>query len=82
MRKASAGTIVYIKRHALFHYDPTEHPRVVIAHFRKKSGNLVAVLDTGERVNFGELTDVPCSQMRCGDCIWHPKRCAEREDGR
>jgi len=79
MKKAPVGTVVYIKRHALLHRDNHEKPRTVIGHLRKKSGNIVAVLDTGEHIEFGELTDVPCSQMECGRCKWHKQ--ARREQG-
>jgi len=72
MKKAPIGTIVYAKRHALFfHTSQPEQPRTIMAHVRKRTGNIVAQLDSGELVRFGDLTDIPCSQMQCGNCKWH-----------
>ena len=73
MQKAPIGTVVYAKKHATFFHDPKEIPRMVIAYEKKRTGNIIAVLDTGERVSFGELTDIPCSKMECGNCKWHQR---------
>lgn len=74
MRKAPTGTIVYAKKHARAFRDREETPRIIVAHKKQRSGMIVAVLNTGERVSFDELTDVRCSEMQCGDCKWHKGR--------
>lgn len=71
MIKAPVGTIVYAKKHSAVFRGVVENPMTIVAHERKRSGLLVAVLDSGEKVSFGELTDVPCSKMECGRCKWH-----------
>jgi len=74
MKKAPIGTIVYAKRHALFFITRSpEQPLTIVAHIKKRTGNVVAQLNTGELVRFGDLTDVRCSEMQCGDCKWHKK---------
>lgn len=73
MYKVSVGTVVYAKKHSTFFRDTTETPHIVKDTHKNKYGNIVAVLETGDSVSFGELTDVPCSTMVCGECKWHKK---------
>jgi hypothetical protein len=74
MQKSQIGTIVYAKKHNTFFRELPEKPFIITAHIKLDNGNLFAVLDTGERVSFGELTDIPCTQMECGNCKWHKRR--------
>jgi len=73
MRKPPVGFVVYLKRNAAVPLSRMNAPRTVVEHVTKKSGNTVARLDTGELVEFGKLTDIPCSKMVCGKCKWHRK---------
>ena len=73
MTKPPIGTIVYAKKHSTFFYDREEKPHTVISYHKQKKGNVVAIIETGQKVSFGELTDVPCSKMECGNCKWHKK---------
>jgi hypothetical protein len=71
MTKAPIGTEVFIKKSAITVRDPKEVRRVIVDHVTKKSGIIKAKLDTGEIISFGELTELPCSTMECGNCLYH-----------
>lgn len=79
MSKVPIGTVVYIKKSATSIHDSDENPRVIIAHKTRRSGHVVAVLDNGRGVPFGELTDVPCSIMGCNNCKYHNHRKEAKE---
>lgn len=74
MTKAPPGTEVFIKRHAISVHDPKEIKRTIVEHVVKKSGIIKARLDTGEVLSFGELTELPCSTMECGNCLYHRRK--------
>ena len=71
MNKAPEGTIVFFKKSCRSWEHDTEKAYVISGHHTQRSGLIKALLDSGELVSFGKLTDVPCSQMICGRCKWH-----------
>ena len=73
MCKTPVGTIVYIKKSSKSHYAYGENAFLITGHVKKRSGIIKAALNSGLVISFGELTDIPCSAMGCGNCKWHPK---------
>lgn len=65
---------MYVKKSSSWRFIHKENPLVVVGHKKQRSGYIIAVLDSGHSMSFGELTDVPCSTMECGNCKWHGAR--------
>ncbi len=74
MKKAPLGTVVYVKKSVICRLDLKETPQVITDLVTNRSGNVKALLSSGEKRNFGELTDVPCSRMGCDNCKWHRRK--------
>ena len=70
MNKAPVGTIVYAKKSSPL---LPQGKLVIIDIVKQRSGNIVALLNTGNKTSFGNLTEVPCNIMGCSNCIYHPR---------
>lgn len=65
------GDIVYFKKSTSLFVDCNKPFKVLDVEKRKKKHHRI-ILD-GFKVNAGELTDTPCSQMECANCKYHNK---------
>lgn len=67
------GGIVYFKRSSRYMVCTTIPFKVLGIEQRKTKFKRVILEGFEHRVSSGELTDVPCEQMTCEKCKYHPR---------
>jgi len=71
MKKVSLSNLVFIKTSSSRFDNEMSH--AIVDQVKKKSGLIVAMLEDGSTIPFGELTEKKCSQMTCSNCEYHNK---------